>query len=319
MAEWLVEEGIGEERAILLDGGEVLAARLRWPGRLEAGLIADAVLQSRTAGARRGTARFDCGEEALADNLPAEACEGAPIRLKVTRAAMSEGGRHKLAQAKPTAEPLRPAPGLAQAIAGRIVRSFPTGLWEDVFGDAALARFDFSGGSLVVSPTPAMTVIDVDGTLAPPALALAAVPALARTIGRMDLAGSIAIDFPTLSDKAQRRAVDEALGAALAQWPHERTAMNGFGLVQLVARSERPSLVARLAQDREGAFARLLLRLAERVDAPGTLLLTAARRVQARVRPEWLDELRRRTGRDMRWSNEDPILIDSISVQAVPS
>ena len=34
------------------------------------------------------------------------------------------------------------------------------------------------------------------------ALALAAVPALASAIRRMDLAGSITIDFPTLSDKA---------------------------------------------------------------------------------------------------------------------
>ncbi len=317
LAEWLVEQGIGEERAILVERGEVRAARLRWPGGLEAGLVADAVLASRASGSGRGTARFADGEEALVDGLPRDACEGAAIRLRIMRSGISEGGRRKLPQARPATDSPCPAPGLAALPGARVVRAFPSGLWDDVFFDAAHAKCDFAGGSLLVYPSPAMNLIDIDGTLPPAALALAAVPALASAIRRMDLAGSIGIDFPTLAEKADRKAVDTALAAALADWPHERTAMNGFGFVQLVARLEHPSLVALVRQDRAGAFARLLLRQAEQVREPGALLLTGCDEVKRAIRPDWEAELRKRTGRDLRWNEESPVLIEAIAAQAV--
>jgi hypothetical protein len=147
-----------------------------------------------------------------------------------------------------------------------------------------------------MSLTPAMTLFDVDGSLEPAALAVAGAAAAGRAIRRLGIGGSIGIDLPTLPAKPDRLAAAEALDAALPQ-PFERTAVNGFGFLQIVRRRERPSLPELIRADPAGAAARALLRRAERGPA-GAATLVAAPAVIARLEREagWTEALARRLG-----------------------
>ena len=320
MPEWQVEHGIGESRALLVDGEEILAAKLRWPGDLPVGTPVSAVLSSKPAGRSRGLARMDNGIELLVDRIPARFTEGARLPLVVTRAAIAERGRFKRAQARVIEEsdPGRSVQANDVFALGDTVRQLPSGAWEDIWDAAFSGEVPFAGGALLFSVTPAMTLIDIDGDLPPRELAVAAAPAIARWLRLFDLGGSIGIDFPTLQAKADRRAVDEALAAALEGWPHERTAMNGFGFVQIVARLEGPSLLHRFATARVGAAARMALRRAERVEGPGMTLLRIHPALAAKLKDEWLRELERRTARPVRIETDPGLAIHAATAQIVP-
>ncbi len=315
MAEWLIEDGIAERRALLVEGEQVLAAKVMWPGELTAGTCCTGQLTAKLKGTRRGVALLDDGTEALVDHLPPAVTEGKRLNLVITRAPLAERGRLKRAQARLAGNDTLAA---ASFPAGRIVHRFPAGLWEDVWHAASSASLDFPGGAILVSVTPAMTLIDIDGIGEPRVLALAAVPVIARALDWFDCGGNIGIDFPTLAAKADRRAVDEALGAALDHWPHECTAMNGFGFVQLVARLEGPSLLQRFATARLGSAARMALRRAEIAADSGTgrtLLLTVHPALKPKVRDAWLAELARRTGRTVDIAVDPALAIEAANAQ----
>ena len=317
MAEWLIEEGIGETRALLVEGEQVRSARLLWPGELAAGSQVSGQLTTKLKGTRRGVARLADGSEALVDHLRPDVTEGQSLDLVITRASIAERGRLKRAQARAAgADAPLPVAGFPQ---GRTVRRFPAGLWEEVWHAASSGSLAFPGGEILVSVTPAMTVIDIDGIGTPRDVALAAVPAIAQALAWFDLGGNIGIDFPTLQAKEDRRAVDTALGTALADWPHERTGMNGFGFVQIVARLTGPSLLHRFARARLGMAARIALRQAELAAQSGgtgrILELAVHPALKAKLKDAWLAELARRTGRELRIVTDPALAIEAAHAQ----
>ena len=228
MPEWLIERGIGETRMALVDGDEIVEARILLDGVVPAGTALRAALK-RTG--KPAIANVGGNEFLLPDGAPG----------------LTEG------QWRSAELPVGDALSLPAAV-DRLER---TG-WSDILEEARSGIIRFDGGELRVSATPAMTLIDVDGISAPATLAPAAARESARAILRHGIGGSIGIDLPTISGKAERKAVADAIDASLPK-PFERTAMNGFGFVQIV-RPRRHASMFELAQDRAAFEARALLR-----------------------------------------------------------
>ena len=79
MAEWLYEEGIGENRAVLVDDERILEAVIELPGGVRAGSILAGRLTAILMPRRRGIVTLGNGAEVLVEPLPAALTEGAVL------------------------------------------------------------------------------------------------------------------------------------------------------------------------------------------------------------------------------------------------
>jgi ribonuclease G len=301
-AYWLYEDGIGEARAALVCDDHILAARIELPARLRVGTIARARLTEFQL------ATLDSGEQVMLDRRPPGLTLGAALMVEVVREAIPEPGRAKRARARPTdAAPAAGSDLLARITAtGHPVRhlraheadALEQAGWSETLDEALTGEIAFPGGALRMSPTPAMTLFDVDGDGALDQLAERAAVAVAQAIRRHDIGGSIGIDFPTITGKAPRQAVAVAIDAHLAL-PFERTAVNGFGFLQIVRPRPRASLPELLRDDPAATATRAALRLLERAPptAPNRHRLSPAVDACLAAHSDWLAQLVRRTGR----------------------
>lgn len=301
MPEWLVEHGFGETRAALVEGGEIVEARIELSGIMRAGSIIAARLVHAGLNGRNAVARDQKGNEYLLPKGAAGVTEGAALHIQIKREAIPGAESWKRPRAALANCRLHPVPRLAERVGGaeRPVPRTPDDLaaagWYDLLEEARSGIVRFAGGELKACVTPAMTVIDVDGVLQRDDLAVKGAEAAARAIRRLDIGGSVGIDLPTTDNRAARQAAAAAIDAFLPK-PFERTAVNGFGFIQVVRPRQRASIIE-LAQDRAMFEARALLRRTA-FESPGAKRLVANPSVTAAIgfNPAWLDHLARAIG-----------------------
>lgn len=307
MAEWLFEAGIGEDRAALVDDGNIVEVRIeRHDAAIRYGAILEARLK-RKAGPNGRAEVETAGGSALLSPLPPGLTEGATLLVEIVREAIPERGNPKLPLVRP-AEPGEPreAASLAEqlrltGVPVREIRAHEADAleaagWSELMDQAETGIVPFAGGLLRIALTPAMTVIDVDGELPGAELAVRGAAAAGAAIRRFGIGGSIGIDLPSVPSRQARQAAAEALDRTLPQ-PFERTAVNGFGFLQVVRRRVRPSLLELIQSDPVEAAALALLRRMER-EPPGAATLHGAATVLSRLRErsDWIDALQRRRG-----------------------
>jgi hypothetical protein len=310
LAEWLYEAGIGENRTALVEGDRILEMAIERDDQAgpRVGAVLPARLTRKADASGRGLATLDGGIVAQLTPVPGGLTEGAPLLVEIIRDALREGAETKPLRVR--AAPIGAVSKEAQDLRARIaatdlpVRVLGAGAdlleehgWSEALEQAASGIVTTPDVLLRIAVTPAMTLIDVDGTGSAAEVAIAGARAAGETIRRFGIAGSIGVDLPTLQGKEDRQAAASALDAVLPQ-PFERTAVNGFGFLQIVRRRERASLIETLQGDPVQAAALALLRRAERAQGHGALILHAAPAVIARIeaRPDWVEALARRVG-----------------------
>ena len=313
MAEWLYEAGIGEARAALVENGEIIEARIERDGE---GPRIGAIVAAKLIDAGRGgkgalvALEWPGTPTATLAEMPPATSIGTTLIVEVTRMALRERGRDKPARTRlaETDAIVADGPDLRARIAASgvpvvTVRTTDTDAleqagWSELIDQVRTGHWPFAGGALWVDATPAMLLIDIDGEGNAFALAQAGAKAAVHVIRCCDVGGSIGIDFPSLGGRPERLAIDALIDEHLPQ-PFERTGVNGFGLMQIIRRRHRPSLIEQVRFDPVATDAALLLRHAERAVGAGTLQLTARPVVVDYIaaRPAWIDALQKRTGR----------------------
>lgn len=310
MAQWLYEEGIGESRAAKIEKGRLVEALIERendaarPGSVMQGKLVRTVIPKR-----RGIARLINGEEVLVEPIPPKIAEGASVFIEILREAIPEEGRAKLAKGRIALPGTKahPAPSLLQRIRATGIPVTPCPAheedqleahgWSELMEEAMSGEVGAEEASLRIFPTPAMILIDVDGSLPPAKLGPKGAKMAAQAIQRMGLTGSIGVDLPTMNNKDERAIASAQIDKYLPL-PFERTAVNGFGFIQIIRRRERMNLMELLRADPVETATLALLRRAERHGQGGPAVITAAPAIIDRLHKagEWIEQLARRRG-----------------------
>ncbi len=250
------DDAPGERRASVVENGNIVEIHIQ----------RDALWALGEYGAGRVDRKTPSGTYVIADDNSElllrgkmGAPEGARILFEVTREAIAEPGRNK-----PPEIILRE--GVCEHLMGKdaLWDARMASLGQSVINASIAEGFDvaISGqshvGDITISfqRTKAGLVFDIDGIGDAFAINMIAATEIARLLRLYQVGAMVLIDFVSMESKAQRTQVAEAFDAAsLADpRPFERTAINGYGMMQVVRARPRLSILDHLFGTRIAAL-----------------------------------------------------------------
>ena len=239
--------------------------------------------------------------------------DGARIAFEVTREAIPEPGRIKPPEIMLRDNAQDPLIGKDALWDARVASLAPSAINASIADgfDVGIAGQSVVGDvSISFQRTKAGLVFDIDGIGDAFAINMVAATEIARLLRLYQIGAMVLIDFVSMESKAQRTQIAEAFDAAsLADArPFERTAINGYGMMQVVRARPRPSVLDHVFGTRIGALsdetqAYWLLRAVAQSTGFGTRTVTAQPDVATLLQSEgwaaWRAAAVRLAGADM--------------------
>ncbi len=281
------DDAPGEQRIAVIEAGHVVELHLYRAGQSMPGEVGTGRLTAKQTG--RNFLMSADGQTILLHGQ-VEGTEGASIRYCIIRAECAEPGQVKCAEAV-VADADASDVSAAQSWAAFISAHSPAALANAIAKadlspiiDAAVLGVVATGDTRIsFERTKAGLVFDVDGNGDTHAINIAAAAEIGRLLRLYQVAGSVMIDFISSRNKDERLAIGAAFDAAAASDPRpfERSAVNGFGLMQVVRAKSRPSVLdmlfgTQVNQLSDETQALALLRDAGRSTGIGSRMITAS-------------------------------------------
>ena len=250
------DDAPGERRAARVENGNIVEIHIQRDALWALGETGTGRIDRKTpSGAYVVT---DDGHELLLRSKISDP-EGTRVTFEVTREAIAEPGR-----IKPTEILLRDSGALPSLPKDALWDARLTSFAQPVISASIADGFDIalSGQSKLCSViisfqrTKAGLAFDVDGIGSAFDINQVAAAEIARLLRLYQVGAMVMIDFVSMEPKAQRTQIAEIFDAASRSdaRPFERTAINGYGFMQVVRARPRPSVLDHLFGTRIAAL-----------------------------------------------------------------
>jgi hypothetical protein len=250
------DDAPGERRAAVVENGNILEIHIQ----------RDALWALGEYGAGRIDRKTLSGTYVIADDnselllrSKMGAPEGARIMFEVTREAIAEPGRNKppeIILREGACDPLMGKDALWDARMASLGQSAINASIAEGFDVAIAGQSQIGDVTISFQRTKAGLVVDIDGIGDAFAINMVAATEIARLLRLYQVGAMVLIDFVSMESKAQRTQVAEAFdaGSLADPRPFERTAINGYGMMQVVRARPRPSVLDHLFGTRIAAL-----------------------------------------------------------------